>query len=96
MLSNSNNSLLSLVYVVFFVLSLPQASIAQDEEEAIDEIEVVAKARLDQLRERAKANLEAGAIELSDEEMRRIDGIASPDGKLIDPPGLSPIWGRAN
>lgn len=47
-------------------------------------------------RERARANLESGEIRLSDEEMRRIDGIASPDGKLIDPPGLTPIWGRAS
>ncbi len=47
-------------------------------------------------RERAHANLESSTITLSDDEMRRIDGIADPGGKLIDPPGLTPIWGRAN
>ncbi|MDH3662347.1 MAG: aldo/keto reductase [Alphaproteobacteria bacterium] len=47
-------------------------------------------------RERAKANLESRSIQLSDEEMRRIDAIGRIDGKMINPPGLSPIWGRAN
>ncbi len=47
-------------------------------------------------RERAKANLESREIALGDDDMRRIDDIASPDGKMIQPPGLTPIWGRAN
>ncbi|MGI9419390.1 MAG: aldo/keto reductase [Geminicoccaceae bacterium] len=47
-------------------------------------------------RERARANLESGEIRLSDEEMRRIDAIGRRDGKMINPPGLTPIWGRAN
>lgn len=45
-------------------------------------------------RERALANLESAAITLGDEEMKRIDAIAGPDGKMIAPPGLTPIWGR--
>jgi len=43
---------------------------------------------------RAKANLESRTIRLSDEEMGRIDGIATANGKLIDPPGLTAIWGQ--
>ncbi|MEZ5933751.1 MAG: aldo/keto reductase [Alphaproteobacteria bacterium] len=47
-------------------------------------------------RERAKANLEAGDIKLSGDEMQRIDAIGRADGKMINPPGLTPIWGRAH
>ncbi len=47
-------------------------------------------------RERAQANLESSGITLSDDEMRRIDAIGSADGKMINPPGLTPVWGRAN
>ena len=46
--------------------------------------------------ERAETNLKSRMIELSDEDMARIDAIGTPSGKLIDPPGLTPIWGRAN
>lgn len=44
----------------------------------------------------AKANLESRAIMLSDDEMQRINALGRLDGKLIDPPGLTPIWGRTN
>jgi diketogulonate reductase-like aldo/keto reductase len=47
-------------------------------------------------RERAKANLDSLSIGLGDEEMQRINDIGRADGKMINPPGLTPIWGRAN
>ena len=47
-------------------------------------------------RKRMQANLESGAIRLSDEEMAKIDAIGTTDGKMINPPGLTPIWGRSN
>lgn len=47
-------------------------------------------------RERASANLESASIKLGEEEMRAIDEIGRADGKMINPSGLTPIWGRAN
>ncbi len=47
-------------------------------------------------RDRAAANLAAGDITLSDETMDKISAIGTIDGKMINPPNLTPIWGRAN
>lgn len=47
-------------------------------------------------RERAAANLAAGDITLSDDEMTRIDEIGRADGKMIKPAGLTPVWGQPN
>lgn len=47
-------------------------------------------------RHHAVANLESGAITLSDQEMQKIGDIGRLDGKLINPPGLTPVWGKAN
>jgi diketogulonate reductase-like aldo/keto reductase len=47
-------------------------------------------------RERAAANLAAGESKLSDDEMKQISAIGTVEGKMINPPGLTPIWGRAN
>ncbi len=44
----------------------------------------------------AQANFESRTITLSDEEVQRIDALGKLDGKLINPPGLTPIWGQAN
>ena len=44
----------------------------------------------------ARANLESRSIALTDQEVGQIDAIGRPDGKLINPPGLTPVWGRAN
>lgn len=41
----------------------------------------------------AQANLESAKISLSNREMRQIDAIASPNGKLIDPTGQHAQWG---
>lgn len=46
-------------------------------------------------RERADANLQSATITLGDDEMRRISAIGSKGGKMISPPGLTPVWGRA-
>ncbi len=40
----------------------------------------------------ARANLRALEIELSPEEMETVSGLARPDGRVIDPPGLAPDW----
>ena len=40
----------------------------------------------------ARANLRALDLELSEEEMGRISGLARPDGRIIDPAGLAPDW----
>lgn len=47
-------------------------------------------------RDHALANLACRAIDLGQREMETIDDLGSRDGKLIDPPGLTPIWGKAN
>ncbi len=44
----------------------------------------------------AVANLESADIALTPEEIKKIDGLGRLDGKLINPPGLTPIWGQAN
>lgn len=46
-------------------------------------------------RAHAIANLESQAITLSAQDMARIDDLGSPDGKMINPPGLTPAWGRS-
>ena len=46
-------------------------------------------------RERAAANLAAGKITLSDDEMKQISAVGTVDGKMINPPGLTPVWGKA-
>jgi diketogulonate reductase-like aldo/keto reductase len=40
----------------------------------------------------ARENLRALEIELTEEEMRRISGLARPGGRRIDPAGLAPDW----
>jgi len=47
-------------------------------------------------KDHALANLESRDITLNSQEILQIDALGSPDGKLIDPPGLTPFWGRAN
>lgn len=47
-------------------------------------------------RERVEANLQSQTIRLSDDDMQKIDGIGRVDGKMVNPPGLTPIWGHAN
>ena len=47
-------------------------------------------------RERAEANLASREIRLSDGEMQKIAKIGTADGKLINPAGLTTVWGRAN
>jgi len=46
-------------------------------------------------RERAQANLDSQTIRLSDDEMQRINAIGHADGKMINPPGLTPTWGAS-
>lgn len=46
-------------------------------------------------RDHAAANLESLTIGLSEQEMARIDDLGSLDGKMINPPGLTPVWGRS-
>lgn len=46
-------------------------------------------------RHHAIANLESQNIVLSGQEMARIDDLGSLDGKMINPPGLTPVWGRS-
>ncbi len=40
----------------------------------------------------ARSNLDALEIELSEEEMEAISGLARPDGRVISPAGLAPDW----
>lgn len=42
--------------------------------------------------EHATENLAVFDFQLSDGEMRRISGLADPDGRIIDPAGLAPEW----
>lgn len=42
--------------------------------------------------EHARANLRALDLELSDEEMERVAGLARPDGRIISPGELAPDW----
>lgn len=46
-------------------------------------------------RSHAQANLECLTMTLSDGDLKRIDDLGRVDGKLINPPGLTPIWGRS-
>lgn len=41
---------------------------------------------------RLAGNLAAAEITLAPEEIARIDGLASPDGRLISPEGMAPDW----
>lgn len=47
-------------------------------------------------RERAQANLASREVTLSDEDMQRISAIGTVDGKMINPSGLTPVWGKPN
>lgn len=43
-------------------------------------------------KDRLAGNLAAADIELSADEIARIDGLARPDGRLIDPDDMAPDW----
>ncbi len=43
----------------------------------------------------ARANLESQALRLDDREIERIDRLGRAAGKMIEPAGLTPVWGRA-
>ncbi len=45
--------------------------------------------------EHAAANIDVFDFTLTDEEMRQIHGLARPDGRVVDPPGLAPAWDPA-
>lgn len=42
--------------------------------------------------EHLAANLDIFDFELTDEEARQVGGLARPDGRIIDPEGLAPVW----
>lgn len=44
----------------------------------------------------AMANLESREINLTDQDIQTINDIGRLDGKLINPAGLTPIWGQRN
>ncbi|MDB5601367.1 MAG: 2,5-diketo-D-gluconate reductase [Xanthobacteraceae bacterium] len=43
--------------------------------------------------ERVAANFDIFDFALTPEERQRIDGLAKPDGRLVNPPGRAPDWG---
>lgn len=43
-------------------------------------------------KDRAQANLETTSFELSPEEMQELNALKSPNGRFVDPEGLSPEW----
>ena len=45
--------------------------------------------------ERLAQNFDVVDLDLSDEEMQALHGLARPDGRIISPAGLAPAWDTA-